>query len=385
MAEFLMPVLGADMTEGTVVAWRKRAGERVERGEIIVEVETDKATVEVESFLSGTVEKVLVEEGGKVPVGTPLAIVKVEGAVEAPRATVQPAPVPPAPRPAPTSPSARPPAGERTRASPAARKLADERGIDLAGIAGSGPGGRITREDVEKAASAATPLASPEAQRQARMRQAIAAAMSRSAREIPHFHITRDIDLSGASAWLSAENEGRRVADRLLLAPLLIKATSLALREVPELNARWSGDGVEHLPAINVGIAISLRGGGLVAPALAETDNRSLDDIMSSSRDLVQRARSGRLRSSEITDPTITVTSLGETGADAVYGLIYPPQVALVGFGRPIEKAWSEAGKITSRLAITATLTADHRVIDGHRGSVFLASLDRLLQEPEKL
>jgi pyruvate dehydrogenase E2 component (dihydrolipoamide acetyltransferase) len=209
--------------------------------------------------------------------------------------------------------------------------------------------------------------------------------MSRSAREIPHFHITRDIDLSRASVWLSAENEGRRVADRLLLAPLLIKATALALREVPELNARWSLDGVQQLPTINVGVAISLRGGGLVAPALARTDKKSLDDLMTSSRDLVQRARAGRLRSSEITDPTITVTSLGETGADAVYGLIYPPQVALIGFGRPIEKAWAEAGQITSRLAITATLTADHRVIDGHRGSVFLAALDRLLQEPDKL
>jgi len=173
--------------------------------------------------------------------------------------------------------------------------------------------------------------------------------------------------------------------DRLLYAPLLIKATALALRKVPELNGRWSQDGVELLPAINVGVAISLRGGGLVAPALLGADHRALDELMSASRDLVQRARTGRLRSSEITDPTITVTSLGETGADAVYGLIYPPQVALVGFGRLMEKPWAEGGQITSRPVITSTLTADHRVIDGHRGSVFLEFLDRLLQEPEKL
>jgi pyruvate dehydrogenase E2 component (dihydrolipoamide acetyltransferase) len=217
------------------------------------------------------------------------------------------------------------------------------------------------------------------------MRQAIAAAMSRSAREIPHFHITRDIDMSRAIEWLAAENEKRRVADRLLYAPLLIKATALALRKAPELNGRWLQDRVERLPTINVGVAISLRGGGLVAPALLDTDHRTLDDLMTSSRDLVQRARAGRLRSSEITDPTITLTSLGETGADAVFGLIYPPQVALVGFGRLMEKPWSEGGQVTSRPVITSTLTADHRVIDGRRGSVFLEVLGRLLQEPEKL
>ena len=384
------------MTEGIVVAWRKQPGERVERGEIIVEVETDKATVEVESFLAGVVERLLVEEGTKVPVGTPLAMLRVDGEVDrttkAPPAGRMRAPTPaPIPQRAaiPSPPPAQvrsPTAWARVRASPAARKLAEERGIDLADVTGTGPDGRITREDVDSAtAGAAPPSPNAEDKRQARMRQAIAATMSRSAREIPHFHITRDFDMSRAVEWLGAENEKRRVADRLLYAPLLVKATALALREVPELNGRWSQDRVELLPTINVGVAISLRGGGLVAPALLDADHRALDDLMSASRDLVQRARTGRLRSSEITDPTITVTSLGETGADAVYGLIYPPQVALVGFGRLMEKPWAEGGQVTSRPVITSTLTADHRVIDGHRGSVFLEFLDRLLQEPEKL
>jgi pyruvate dehydrogenase E2 component (dihydrolipoamide acetyltransferase) len=395
MAEFLMPILGADMTEGTVVAWRKQPGERVEPGEIIVEVETDKATVEVESFLAGVVEGLLVEEGTKVPVGTPLATVRLDGesaGTTREPAVTRPGVPPPAPTPErgampspPPSQAPRPAAGARVRASPAARKLAEERGIDLAGVTGTGPDGRITREDVEGAAAGAAPSPNAEDERQARMRQAIAAAMSRSAREIPHFHVTRDVDMSRATEWLAAENEKRRVADRLLYAPLLIKATALALREVPELNGLWSQDRVEWLPAINVGVAISLRGGGLVAPALRDTDHRTLDNLMAASRDLVQRARAGRLRSSEITDPTITVTSLGEAGADAVFGLIYPPQVALVGFGRLMEKPWAEGGQVTSRPVITATLTADHRVIDGRRGSVFLEVLDRLLQEPARL
>jgi pyruvate dehydrogenase E2 component (dihydrolipoamide acetyltransferase) len=217
------------------------------------------------------------------------------------------------------------------------------------------------------------------------MRQAIAAAMVRSSREIPHFHLLATIDMSRALAWLTEENAKRPVADRLLYGVLLIKAVARALREVPELNAVWAEDQVRPLPDIHVGVAIALRGGGLVAPALRHTDRQSLDDLMASFRDLVQRARAGSLRSSEVSDPTITITSLGEQGADAVFGLIYPPQVALVGFGKILERPWSVGGQIVSRPLIAATLSADHRVVDGHRGSVFLAAVDRQLQEPSEL
>jgi pyruvate dehydrogenase E2 component (dihydrolipoamide acetyltransferase) len=166
---------------------------------------------------------------------------------------------------------------------------------------------------------------------------------------------------------------------------LLIKAVALALRDVPELNGVWAGDRVRINPDIHVGVAISLRGGGLVAPAIHDTDKQSLGELMGKFRDLVQRARAGSLRSSEISDPTVTITSLGETGAESVFGLIYPPQVALAGFGRISERAVSVDGALVSHPVITATLSADHRVADGHRGSVFLASVERLLQEPSKL
>lgn len=384
-----MPILGADMTEGKLVSWRKHPGDRVERGEIIAEVETDKANVEVECYVPGVIERLLIEEDTTVSVGTPIALIKADD--EAAAAAAQPAAAPAAAAPTaveaprPSERRAAPPA-ERVRASPAARQLAEESGIDLTQITGTGPGGRITREDVEAAASrpAAAPAAPAADERQARMRQAIAASMSRSAREIPHFHLTREIDMKAALAWLSATNEGRSVADRLLYAVLLIKAVALALKETPDLNAEWQ-DRVVRKPEINVGMAISLRGGGLVAPALLGADKRSLADLMAGFRDLVQRTRSGKLLGSEMTEGTITITNLGELGADSVYGIIYPHQVALVGFGRITEQVRVADGMMGPRPVIIATLSADHRVVDGHLGSTYLAAVDRLLQEPDKL
>lgn len=217
------------------------------------------------------------------------------------------------------------------------------------------------------------------------MRQAIASAMARSHREIPHFHLLTTIDMSQALRWLSQANEQRPIAERLVYGVLLLKAVALALREVPELNAVWREDGLALKPEIHVAMAIALRGGGLVAPALHHTDRQSLDELMRNLRDLTQRVRAGTLRSSEVTDPTITVTNLGEQGVEEVYGLIYPPQVGLVGFGKIVERPWAEGGMLGVHPQVRATLAGDHRALDGHRGGLFLAAVDRLLQEPEKL
>jgi pyruvate dehydrogenase E2 component (dihydrolipoamide acetyltransferase) len=217
------------------------------------------------------------------------------------------------------------------------------------------------------------------------MRQTIAAAMVRSKREIPHYYLSTTIDFGPATAWLAEENLRRSVPDRLLYGVLLIKATALALREVPELNALWIDGKAVQMEAIHVGVAISLRGGGLVAPALHDADRQGLDELMRSLQDLVKRARAGSLRSSEISDPTITVTSLGEQGVEEVYPIIYPPQTAIVGFGKVVDRPWVAEGKIVPRSVITASLAGDHRVTDGHRGGLFLSALDRLLQEPGRL
>lgn len=221
--------------------------------------------------------------------------------------------------------------------------------------------------------------------RQARMRQAISAAMTRSKREIPHYYLSTTIDLHTATTWLTERNAARSVTERLLPGVLFVKAVALALREVPELNALWAGDQAVRSEAIHVGVAISLRSGGFVAPAIHNADRKTLDELMGDLRDLVSRARVGILRSSELSEPTITVTSLGDQGADTVFGVIYPPQVAIVGFGRIVARPWVVGGQVMPRLVVTATLSADHRVSDGHRGGLFLATIDRLLQEPAKL
>jgi pyruvate dehydrogenase E2 component (dihydrolipoamide acetyltransferase) len=191
--------------------------------------------------------------------------------------------------------------------------------------------------------------------------------------------------MSRALRRLEVENQKRPIKERLLPVVLLIKATALALRDIPELNGYWIDDRLQLQEAIHVGFAISLRQGGLVIPAIHNTDLKSLDEIMEKMRDLIIRTRSGHLRSSELTDATITLTNLGDTGAETVFGVIYPPQVALVGFGKITEKPWVENGMIGIRPIVSATLAADHRATDGHRGSQFLETLNRYLQEAEKL
>ena len=398
-----MPTLGADMSAGTLVAWHKKPGDHVTRGEIVAEVETEKAAIDVEVFTTGVVEKILVQPGEKVPVGTVLAIIREEGRPatvpiaahttgELPAGQPQPSP-PPKPSAAPAAADqTATPAPSRLRISPSARRLATERGVDPAVVTGSGPGGAITREDIEHAARAmATPAPVPTREReipldrQMRMRQTIAAAMARSKREIPHYYLSTTIDMSRTLAWLQDQNTKRPIADRLLYGVVLIKVVALALRDVPELNAIWKEGQAAQSEAIHVGVAISLRQGGLVAPALLNTDRQPLDDLMRNFRDLVKRARAGSLRSSELSDPTITVTSLGEQGVETVFGVIYPPQVALVGFGKVVERPWVADGTIVPRRVLNATLSADHRVSDGHRGGLFLAAVDRLLQEPSRL
>jgi pyruvate dehydrogenase E2 component (dihydrolipoamide acetyltransferase) len=389
MADFRMPKLGADMTAGTLVAWHTRPGDRVKRGDVVAEVETDKGVIDIEIFTEGVVEKLLVQPSEKVPVGTVLAVVREEGAqaVAAPP-TAMPAAsdVTPETAPAPTTPLQPAAISEvgRRRISPAARELARKLGVNAANVPGTGPGGAITREDIERAAAQAAP-APPAADRLTRMRQTIAAAMSRSKREIPHYYLSTTIDLHRPLSWLAEENQKRPVTERLLYGVLLLKAVALALREVPELNALWQGDRGVLQQRIHVGVAISLRQGGLVAPALHDTDKLPLGELMQKFRDLVNRARAGSLRSSELSDPTITVTSLGEQGVETVFPVIYPPQVAIVGFGKVVQRPWVVDGQVVARPVVSATLAADHRVSDGHRGGLFLAAVDRLLQEPSKL
>jgi pyruvate dehydrogenase E2 component (dihydrolipoamide acetyltransferase) len=209
--------------------------------------------------------------------------------------------------------------------------------------------------------------------------------MARSKREIPHYYLETRIDLSRALEWLRVRNETRPVTERALPVALLLRATALALAKAPELNGFYEGGAFRPGDGIHLGVAVSLRGGGLIAPALRHADALSLDDLMRGLRDLTQRARDGRLRSSEFADATLTVTSLGDLGVDSVFPVIYPPQVAIVGFGRIADAPWAERGMLAVRPVVRCTLAADHRVSDGMRGARFLAEIARRLGEPEEL
>lgn len=404
MAEFLMPKLGADMEAGLLVAWKKCPGDAVRRGDIVAVVETDKGTIDVECFATGVWERTLVQPGERVPVGTPLAMIRDasdEASTTASSAAISSKATTPSD---PALPVAKLPTAvasidlTRIRISPSARRLARELGVDPSSLVVTGPGRAITREDIERAALAKSapvvPTVEPAAETKApsdasdrfsKMRQTIAAAMSRSKREIPHYYLSTTINFQPALAWLADQNAQRPVTERLLYGVLLLKATALALREVPELNAIWDNDRAVAQPSAHLGVAIALRQGGLIAPAIHGVEQQSLERLMAQFRDLVNRARSGGLRSSELSDATITVTNLGENGVESVFGVIYPPQVAIVGFGKIVERPWVVNGQVVPRSVITAALSADHRVTDGHRGALFLAALDRLLQEPNKL
>ncbi len=286
----------------------------------------------------------------------------------------------------------------RPRSSPFARKLAAELGIDLATLQGTGPGESIVEDDVRRAARVAQPAPIPSAtaeepagaaasteDKQAALRHAIGALMARSKREVPHYYLSTTVDAGAATTWLEQANLERPVTSRLVMAALLLKATALAVAKVPEMNGFFADDRFTPSEAVHVGVAISMRSGGVIAPALHDTNLLSLDELMAKLRDLVGRARSGVLRSSEMSDPTITVTNLGELGVESVFGVIYPPQVALVGFGQLTERVVVREGMLGARPCLTATLSADHRASDGHRGGRFLSEINRLLKEPEKL
>ena len=388
MIEFKLPSLGADMDEGKLLEWKVSPGDTVKKGQVMAIVDTSKAAVDVEIWSEGTVFELLIAPGETIPVGTVMATLLEAGeSAETAKRTPRPAPkaaVAPVAAPAPAPRPAAAAAGRR-RVSPAARQHAEELGVDIETVSGTGPEGAVTLTDVDLAAAEARTKKPAATDKQAEMRRAIAAAMSRSKREIPHYYLSEPVPMHRAQDWLALANAGRPITARLLMAVVQLKAVALALKKFPEMNGFFRDGAFQPAAAAHIGVAISLRQGGLIAPAIHDVGEKSLEQLMLDLTDLVKRARAGSLRSSEMSDPTITVTNLGEQGVAAVYGVIYPPQVALVGFGRIVEQPWVENGALTVMPLVTASLAADHRVSDGHRGALFLAELRDLLQQPESL
>ena len=393
MKNFRMPSLGADMEGGTLIEWFKAPGDHISRGDIVAVVETVKGAIEIECFDDAVLENIIAEPGTEVAVGEVLAQLSGEGEPDmtAQAEAIEPVPSEPgsAKPAAPVRPETPRLPTDRLRISPAARKRAAELGLDVA-AATPGPGGVVGIAEVNALANAAT---TPQLARKGlkrgldrdAMRRAIGVAMARSKREIPHYYVSSAVDVTGFLDWLAKLNSGRGVAARILYAAPLLKAVALALRRAPLLNGTYVDETFKASSKVHVGVATALRGGGLIAPAIHDAGELTLEDTMTKLRDVVERVRAGRIRGSEMSDPTVTLSILGEDMADSVYPVIYPPQVAIIGCGAIRERPWIANGDVVARRVMEVTVAGDHRVSDGRAAARFLKRLETILNEPEEL
>jgi pyruvate dehydrogenase E2 component (dihydrolipoamide acetyltransferase) len=429
--DILMPQMGYDMTEGTIVRWVKKVGDKVHRGDIVAEIETDKATVEVEAFDAGTLLRVIADPGDTIPVGSPIATLGEPGealpevakpavapppeapasepsAAQPPAAPRQPVEAPPPPA-STAAPAATQPAavdGERPRASPLARRLAERMGVDLRTVRGSGPAGRITAEDVETAAqhptsapaapappAAASEPAAPsppppgpppegaEDIEPTRLRQTIARRMAESKRTAPHFYVSVDI---GADAMLAARQKLVDGGTKVSVNDFLVRALALAAMEHPEVNAAIAGDRIRRFSRVDVGIAVATDK-GLLSPAILDCAAKPVEAIAEAARDLVERARAGRLKAEEYGGGTITLSNLGMYGTDQFLAILNPPQALIVSVGAASERAVAVKGKPAVARVLTAWAAADHRVLDGADVARFMATFRELVEDPKRL
>lgn len=407
MGKFVMPSLGSQMIEAKLVQWFVKPGDTVKHGDIIGEIDTEKGLIDIEVFEDGVITELVAKEGEVVPVGSVMAIIEGEGQEKEAKLSEESIGEKPkekvtADREKGSASKSATQKGEkplhRVKASPLAKRVAEDLNVDIKKVQGSGSGGTIHKKDVEafaedhaaeetfeKELEMAGHISEAEKSQVKGMRKAIAAAMSRSNKEIPHYYLESEFDMKAALDWMEESNGKRSVNERLLPPMLLIKAVANALSEVPQLNGFWIDEEVHIEESIHIGFAISLRQGGLVIPAILNADMKSLGEIRTEFVDMVMRARDGHLKSREVSSATITITSLGERGADKVYGVIYPPQVALVGMGGITDRPRVVDGAIGIRPSLSVVLAADHRATDGHTGSRFLEKLNDQLQHPEDL
>ena len=394
----VMPQLGYDMHEGTVVRWRKKEGETIERGEVLAEIETDKAVVEMEAVEGGVVGKLVVEEGTTVPVSEPIAIITEPGEavpdVAAPAAGAKEAAAPAAPAEKPVPAAAEPakPTGGRVKASPIARRLAKENGIDLSLVKGTGSGGRITEADVrafegaqEKATPApATPAGEPQRIKLSRMRLAIGRRTAESKRQAPHFYVSIIVDMGKALEMRKSLNESLGDETHITVNDLIIKAASQAMKQFPNLNSTFEDDHLLVHPDVNMGIVLAVEG-GLIVPAISQAQDKSLVRISQVAKDLVKRAQDGLLKPEEYGGATFAVSNLGMFDVDEFIAVIMPPNSAMLGTGSVTPQPVVREGHITVAQMMKAVLSVDHRVTDGVEAAKYLAEFRKLLEEPLNL
>lgn len=409
--EYVMPSLGADMEEGSIIEWLVGVGDRIERGQVVARVETEKSDIDIESWHDGVVDEIIIGPGTVVPVGTALMRFRARSSggeeVHPPKTVHPPTTVVESPADPPTD-SLSNSAPDSTTDSPAdssrvgwssplARRLAKAQGISLSDVVGTGPGGAVLERDLRDRGTDGGQAARPSSDtmdngaasatsRADRMRAAIALRMERSHREIPHYRLQQDVEIGALVDFLASTNAERPIGERIVPAAAFVRAVAIAAARHPELNGTWSDGRFRPGTGVNVSVAISLRTGGLVTPTIRRADEATLPEVMRQLRDFTTAARGGTLRSHWMADDsTITVTNLGDRGADLVHGLISPPEVALVGFGRILERPWSVDGVVVVRPVVAVTLGADHRATDGAIGSRFLATLASALEEVDRL
>jgi len=383
----VMPKLTDTMEEGVVLKWKKDEGDAVATGDVLAEIETDKAVMDLEAFASGVLRRILVKEGETVKAGALIGVIGEAdediGAALTETFMAGPAPgavapsaaaAPPPPRAAPVS------AAPALKVSPRARALADDRGIDLTAITGSGPGGRIVERDVRRAAGEGTPRVV-----QARdiplsqMRKAIARATIQSKAPVPHFYLTTEIDMNEAERMRAHWKASRRSAPSLT--DMIVKAAAIALTRHPEINVSYVGDAIRQHATIDIGIAVGLDD-GLITPVLRDCGHQTLEQISTAAHGLIERARTKRLQPHEYTGATFSVSNLGMFDVDSFIAVIMPPEAAALAVGRVREVPVVEANRMRKARRMTVTLSCDHRALDGVQGAKFLATLKNVLEHP---
>ena len=418
MAEIIaMPDLGFEAGEGELSVWLKSVGDEIQAGEPIAEFESDKVTLEVEASAAGVLLELLIQPGQSAPAGAPIARVGEAHELSSPPSpapTQEPSPPPVAPPeaeapsdPLPAAPQEKQPARHLSRepiengvlATPIALRMAREHNLDLRRVAGSGPGGRILRGDVENLLAQARPDAttdvdhrSPAASDKSRatgtaaspLRRTIAQRMSRSKQTIPHFYITSSVTMDDALALRKQINDALSADNQVTVNDMVMKATALALRDFPNLNASYVEDRIEYHPDIHIGAAVAVEGGVLTV-VNRQTDRRNIDEIAQANRSMIQRARAGKVRPEDVTGSTFTISNLGGYDTDHFAAIINPPQAAILGVATARETAVVEEGQVVVRTVMQITISADHRVTDGAECAVFLQKVRKLLETPIRL
>ncbi|MEV0050950.1 pyruvate dehydrogenase complex dihydrolipoamide acetyltransferase [Saccharopolyspora shandongensis] len=417
MTEIQMPRLSDTMEEGVISTWHKNVGDQVKRGEVMAEIETDKAIMELEAYDDGVLEKILVDAGATVPIGTPIAILgdgsgaAAEAApAPAPAAAAAPAAEAPAepaaaPAPVPAAPAAPAEQGAKPKASPLAKAVAKEKGVDLSTVQGTGPGGRIIRADIEAVASAApsapaaaapaaaAPAAAPVVSNEdveeiplSKIRKVTAKRLTESKQQAPHFYLTSAIDVTDLMAFRGTLNERLQAAGgpKVSVNDLIVKAVATALRANPAVNVSFAGDKMLQHKRINLGVAVAIDN-GLVVPVIKDADRKSVSEIAAESRELAGRAREGKLKLDEMSGGTFSISNLGMFGIEQFSAVINPPEAAILAVGAARDEVQVRDGEFVARKILRATLSADHRAVDGAVGAAFLQLLTGLLEDPIRI